>query len=396
MSRGNSGGGADVSFKSGKDTGSGMVFGDLIDISHRGTDQNAIDAADQTTHQSGVNQGDYTTFWSETIADGSDIVLLGEGFYQNPNNRYDAVGADDAMAALYVARGGASGTTAYSQAQIIAADFNQSGAVSSADAYDILQYSVFGETVSGAVPKWVYIDDIDTSGSTGGTSGAVSYDPNIDLFVGGAIDIDATAVLIGDVSESYTTLTNGSPTEFYEFMFENFMNRENVDVDPSATFPTTAILTQGGTAYDNDGTPGVAATDGDAVAVDYVPEHFLLASSPTGSDPASAFTLDNVDWQQDVVISQVAAPDSLDRWRYDTDSTDANHTISNLAAEVFVSGETNALVLDYHTTGSASGTQLFLMDLDQSGDLSASDLMIKFTNVDKNDFSDDYSIAFIG
>ena len=87
----------------------------------------------------------------------------------------------------------------YSQAQIIAADFNQSGAVSSADAFDILQYSVFGETTNGLLPKWVYIDDIGNSGSTGGASGAVVYDSNIDLFVGAAVNVDATAVLIGDV-----------------------------------------------------------------------------------------------------------------------------------------------------------------------------------------------------
>ena len=391
-----SGGGADISFKSGKDTGSGMVFGDLIDISHRGNAQNAIDAADQTTHQSGLNQGQYTKFWSETIADGSDIVLLGEGFYFNPENGYDAIGAEDALGALKVALDAAANGDTYSQAQIIAADFNQSGAVSSADAYDILQYSVFGETVSGAVPKWVYIDDIDTSGSTGGASGAVSYDPNIDLFVGGAIDIDATAVLIGDVSESYRTLTSGSPTEFYQFIFENFMNREYVDVDPSATLPTTPILTQNSAPYDNDTTAGLSGGDGVPVAVDYVPEHFRLASSPTGSDPISAFTLANVDWTQDVVISQEAAPDSFDRWRYDTDSIDTNHTIPLLAAEVFELGETNALMLDYHTSGSANGTQLFIMDLDESGDLSASDLMIMFTNVNKNDFQDDYSIIFVG
>ena len=42
-----------------------------------------------------------------------------------------------------------SGVT-YTQSQIIAADFNQSGDVTSADAYDILKYSVFGAEPGGA------------------------------------------------------------------------------------------------------------------------------------------------------------------------------------------------------------------------------------------------------
>ena len=147
-----SGTGPDISYASGKDTGSGMVLGSAIDIVHRGDSQDAIDAANPAQTNNA-----YTTFWEETVADGSDIVVLGESFYINPENRYDAIGADDVLAALYVTRGGATGNVIYTQAQIIAADFNQSGAVSSADAFDILQYSVFGETTNGLLPKWVYI-----------------------------------------------------------------------------------------------------------------------------------------------------------------------------------------------------------------------------------------------
>ena len=174
------------------------------------------------------------------------------------------------------------------------------------------------------------------------------------------------------------------------------MNREYVDVDPTATFPTTAILTQNSTAYDNDGTPGVDPSDGDAVAVDYVPEHFLLASSPTGDDPGTAFTLDNVNWHEDVVISGEAAPDNYDRWKYDTTSTDTNHTIPLLAAEMFASGEKNALMLDYHDGNTPLTTQVFMMDLDSDGALTAADMMIVFTNVNKDDFWDGYSITFTG
>ena len=43
---------------------------------------------------------------------------------------------------------------------------------------------------------------------------AVDYDTNIDLFVGDAVEIDATAV-IGDVSGSYEPLSEGSSSRYY-------------------------------------------------------------------------------------------------------------------------------------------------------------------------------------
>ena len=51
-------------------------------------------------------------------------------------------------------------------------------------------------------------------------------------------------------------------------------------------------------------------------------------------------------------------------------------------------------MVDYHTGGIGNGVQLFLVDLDEEGTLSAGDLAIVFTNVNKNDFMDDASISF--
>ena len=96
----------------------------------------------------------------------------------------------------------------YSQTEIIAADFNMDGQVSSADAYDILEFAVHGNQPGGPTAKFVYIDGVDSNDAT---PQSVHFDDVIDLFVGTSFDIDATAVLIGDVSSSYS----GPPASTY-------------------------------------------------------------------------------------------------------------------------------------------------------------------------------------
>ena len=70
--------------------------------------------------------------------------------------------------------------------QLIAADFNQSGAVTAADAADILSYIVDGEKAGVPVPEWVYVNESDitkgdvTDGSNFNGSHAI-YDEVVDL-----------------------------------------------------------------------------------------------------------------------------------------------------------------------------------------------------------------------
>ena len=121
----------------------------------------------------------------------------------NERESNDAVGAEDALGALRVSRDHAAdpANNIYSQPEIIAADFNLDGQVTAADAYDILQFAVSGPESVDGMAKWVYIDDI---GSNGATADHVHYDNATDTFVGSDTEIDATAVLIGDVTSSYT------------------------------------------------------------------------------------------------------------------------------------------------------------------------------------------------
>ena len=360
-----------------------MVMGDEIAIDHVGggnSEAKAASAADQAKHETGTNAGEYINFWTEDISDGSDIVLLGENYYENPGDRLDAIGADDALAALYVARGGADGSVTYNQSQIIAADFNQSGSVTSADAFDILQYSVFGFQPNGAVPKWVYVDDIESGSSTGGTSSVVDYDPNIDLFVGSAVDIDATAVLIGDVSESYQPLTDGSSSRWYGEQLEMFLTRVDVPIELTTYDGSTAGTTSSPDNF-------VITNSGDASNIPLM-----------GSDLAAVSTLIGVEWNTDKVEFAVSAPDGFERYRFDTedaaDAAEEQLAIEGMAEDVFEAGETNALMVDYHTSGSGNGLQLFIMDIDQSGTLNAGDLALYFEGIDKNEFEDGSSIAF--
>ena len=183
-----------------------------------------------TINQIAVNDADQgvQTF---QVSDGSDVVLLGESVYLNPGLNIDAISATDALGALKIA----TDDTGYSQSQIIAADFDADGVVEAMDAYNILHYAVFGEGSEDEVPTWVYIDDIDSGTAT---AEAVTYDDNIDLFIGDLTDIDATGVLRGDVSENYTEIPNGYNTlDYYLGAFTEAMgdltNGTDLEIAPT-------------------------------------------------------------------------------------------------------------------------------------------------------------------
>ena len=109
---------------------------------------------------------------NESLGDGSEVVVLGDGLYVNENQHNDAISAEDALGALRIfnaeaATAGSSGNGTYNINQFIAADFNQSGAVTAADAADILTYIVDGEAAGVPVPEWVYLNESDmTVGTT--------------------------------------------------------------------------------------------------------------------------------------------------------------------------------------------------------------------------------------
>jgi hypothetical protein len=190
-------------------------------------DWNADDGI--TIEQRAVDDADASTQTFQ-VSDGSDVVLLGESFYLNPGLNIDAISATDALGALKIA----TDDTGYSQSQIIAADFDADGEVSAMDAYNILHYAVFGEGSGDEVPTWVYIDDID-----GGTATAdgVTYDDNIDLFIGDLTNIDATGVLRGDVSENYTEIPDGYDTlEYYLEAFTTAMDGLGTDLETAPTY----------------------------------------------------------------------------------------------------------------------------------------------------------------
>ena len=194
------------------------------------------------------------------IDDGSEVVALAEGWYMNERQANDAIGAEDALGALRVSRDSAvdPANNIYSQPEIIAADFNLDGKVTAADAYDILQFAVSGpDSVSGTA-KWVYIDDIANNGAT---ASMVHYDNVTDTFVGSATTINATAVLIGDVTSSYsgpgTTSAVGAYIAWLEDLAEKgISNLVSVDSTETAANVFAADATGADIVYVGDD-PGI-------------------------------------------------------------------------------------------------------------------------------------------
>jgi hypothetical protein len=216
-----------------------------------------------------VTNAEKASGYVTTVNDGSDIVLLGNSYYENPMTNQDAVGAEDALGALMIATDMLPGS---SQAQMIAADFDESGDVSSWDAYNIMRYAVYGEETGGDYPTWSYIDNVEMVDPFLGpmTKDTVSFDNNIDLFVGSDTTINATAVLKGDVSDSYETLSSSiDPRAAWQTKFMNEFNTTyDIKVDMSDTFTATDLVRVTGTSV----------ADGERAAM------LQISSSKTSSD----------------------------------------------------------------------------------------------------------------
>jgi len=154
-----------------------------------------------------------------TVNDGSEIYLLGDRWYENPMTQAKAITSYDALKVLEMDASGGD----FSNVLEIAADFDRNDEVNFMDAVQILRYAANMEYYideTGGVPvladvfrpEWFYVDDI--NGTTIDNYGVavdgtnVWFDENIDLFVGMDETINATAVLIGDVSASYTPISD--------------------------------------------------------------------------------------------------------------------------------------------------------------------------------------------
>ena len=203
------------------------------------------------------------------IADGSEVVALADGFYANEYAYNDAVGAEDALGALRISKDTATdadGNNVYSQSEIIAADFDMDGQVTAADAYDILQYAVAGHELGKGTAKWVYIDDLDSNEAT---PDSVTFDPVIDLFVGSETSINATGVLIGDVTSSYTGLAEGITTtqEYAEFIHGIVFNGLTTGIIKTEEGDTAGEYSVNAT--DGKDLIALGAADGDHVITDY-------------------------------------------------------------------------------------------------------------------------------
>ena len=254
-------------------TGGRYVLGEFTALAYGSGIEFGDDANDPSSminiNARQVTNAEKASGYVTTVNDGSDIVLLGNSYYENPMTNQDAVGAEDALGALMIATDMLPGS---SQAQMIAADFDESGDVSSWDAYNIMRYAVYGEETGGDYPTWSYIDNVEMVDPFLGpmTKDTVSFDNNIDLFVGSDTTINATAVLKGDVSDSYETLSSSiDPRAAWQTKFINEFNTTyDIKVDMSDTFTATDLVRVTGTSV----------ADGERAAM------LQISSSKTSSD----------------------------------------------------------------------------------------------------------------
>ena len=211
-------------------------------------------------------------FYAE-LSDGSEYVILGDGLYLNENMYNDAVGAEDALGALKIHKAAVSEDidTVYSKEAIIAADFNQSGEVTAADAADILSYIVNGETPGLAMPEWVYVntDAIDEAVNNGALFDAdnVHFDTVMDEFAYQptnytGVDIptkdgttgsdgEITAILRGDVTSSYSAAPDSYRSVDEFAFFVELLNSEGL-----FDLTMTEEIVAGGTEFYAEGTSG--------------------------------------------------------------------------------------------------------------------------------------------
>ena len=160
----------------------------------------------------------HTTTDTFVINDGYEAVILGDKFYENPIGFKPSVTAQDASLVLDMV---ASTGPNYTNTQYISADFNQDGKVDVVDAEQILKYSarMVAEDVSSVSevpqlefisrPEWFYIDDIEGTNQDASAMNDVKFDDMLDLFVGRTENINATAVLTGDVSAEFINVPDG-------------------------------------------------------------------------------------------------------------------------------------------------------------------------------------------
>ncbi|MDB9719928.1 hypothetical protein OAA66_03595, partial [Planktomarina temperata] len=151
----------------------------------------------------------------EVVDDGSEVYLLGDHWYSNPDSYLRAVTAGDALEVLRMNVG--TSMDSRTNAEIIAADFDRDGKISAMDAYEILSYSAHqtkyqdqDDAAAAAVPmggkympEWFYIDNVEAGQLD---TADIKFDKAIKEFVGADLAIDATAVLVGDVTASYKPL----------------------------------------------------------------------------------------------------------------------------------------------------------------------------------------------
>ena len=214
-----------IQFKSGSQTSTQKTDGDAYGFGSLRSIEREFDD----------NSSAFDSKKTESLGDGSEVVVLGDGLYVNENQHNDAISAEDALGALRIfnaeaATAGSSGDGTYNINQLIAADFNQSGAVTAADAADILTYIVDGEAAGVPVPEWVYLNQADvTVGTTANDLNAtnVAYDEVIDLFAYQPINLTSnainnvaaggslTGILRGDVTASYNAAADASTTIKY-------------------------------------------------------------------------------------------------------------------------------------------------------------------------------------
>ena len=190
------GGSADISYISSSYSDPSTQYGisDTIEI-----DVRQLDATNLATST-------YVT----NVNDGAEVYVLGEKWYDNPMSNLRAVTSNDALQVLEMTS--AINKESFSNIKKIAADFDRDGGVTAADAAEILRYAANMKYYDDGVslsevkkPEWFYVDKINHADNYTSID-AIEFDQHIDLFVGQDETISATAVLIGDVSASYTPL----------------------------------------------------------------------------------------------------------------------------------------------------------------------------------------------
>ena len=141
--------------------------------------------------------------WSEAVSNASSISVIGDGYHLDPGFYKDVIGADDALNVMKVIRDAVMRTPEnqrFGPEYYIAGDFNSDGRLSSADAYDIMQYTVSGIKDGVVFPKWAYVSDLSNNTSTFNN---IAYDEPLGLDLNQSHNLDITAILKGDLSSSY-------------------------------------------------------------------------------------------------------------------------------------------------------------------------------------------------